>query len=308
MKKYTIIIFALILTLSLAACGTPSSDNDKLPVSTNATTPVPSGSSSATDAAPVETTVAPAANVILDEQVIFEKDGIRITVKSLVMDEFWGPGIKVLIENDSTQNITVQTRNCSVNGLMLEPMFSCDVAAGKKANDTMQFMNSDLDDAQISVIANIEFLLHIFNSDTWDDIVVSDIITLNTSAVNYTQVYNDSGFVAYDSSGIKIVIQKLNSEDSFWGSDVYVYVENNTSANITVQARDVSIDGFMVDPMFSCDVAAGKKAYDTITFLESDLEENDITDITELELKFHVFNSNTWNGIVDTDIITVTFE
>lgn len=308
MKKYTIIIFALVLSLSLAACGTPSSDNAKLPISTNATTPVTSDTSPATDAAPTETTVAPAADVTLDEQVIFEKDGIRITAKSLVMDEFWGPGIKVLIENDSTQNITVQTRNCSVNGLMLEPMFSCDVAAGKKANDTIQFMNSDLDDAQISVIANIEFLLHIFDSDTWDDIVDSDIITLNTSATDYVQIYNDSGFTAYDDGSIKIVIQKLNSEDSFWGSDVYVYAENNTNENITIQVRDVSIDGFMIDPMFSCDIAANKKSYDTITFMESDLEENDITDITELELKFHIFNSDTWNGIVDTDIITVTFK
>ena len=308
MKKYAIIIFALILTLSLAACGTPSSDDAKLPVSTIATTPVTPDTSPATDAAPTETTVTPAADVSLDEQVIFEKDGISITVKGLVMDEFWGPGIKVLIENGSTQNVTVQTRNCSVNGLMLEPMFSCDVAAGKKANDTIQFMNSDLDDAQISVIANIEFLLHIFNSDTWDDIVDSDIITLNTSAIDYVQIYNDSGFTAYDDGGIKIVIQKLNSEDSFWGSDVYVYAENNTDENITIQARDVSIDGFMIDPMFSCDIAANKKAYNTITFMESDLEENDITDITELELKFHIFNCDTWNDIVDTDIITVTFE
>lgn len=308
MKKYTIILFVLILTLSLSACGAPSSDNDKLPVSTNTTAPVTSDTHPATDAAPTETTAAPATDVTLDEQVIFEKDGIRITVKSLVMDEFWGPGIKVLIENDSTQNITVQTRNCSVNGLMLEPMFSCDVAAGKKANDTIQFMNSDLDDAQISVIANIEFLLHIFNSDTWDDIVDSDIITLNTSATDYVQIYNDSGFTAYDDGSIKIVIQKLNSDDSFWGSDVYVYAENNTNENITIQVRDVSINGFMVDPMFSCDIAASKKSYDTITFMESDLEENDIKDITELELKFHIFNSDTWNDIVDTDIITVTFK
>ena len=308
MKKYTIIILALVLSLSLAACGTPSSNNDKLPNSTNATTPVIPGTSPATDAAPAETTVTPTTDITLDEQIIFEKDGVRITAKSLILDEFWGPGIKVLVENDSTQNITVQTRNCSVNGLMLEPMFSCDVAAGKKANDTILFMNSDLDDAQISVIANIEFLLHIFNSDTWDDIVDSDIITLNTSATDYVQVYNDSGFTAYDDGNIKIVIQKLNSEDSFWGSDVYVYAENNTDENITIQVRDVSIDGFMIDPMFSCDIAANKKAYDTISFMESDLEENDITDITEMEFKFHIFNSDTWDDIIDTDIITVTFE
>lgn len=304
MKKQIIILFALVLALALTACSSvPSTPNDKLPVSTQATTPTGSNVSSS-----IATTVPSGADITLDEHVIFDKDGIRITVKGMFNDDFWGPGINVLVENESTRNITVQTRNCSVNGLMMEPMFSCDVAAGKKANDTIQFMNAQLETAQISVIANVEFYLHIFDSDTWGEITNSGVISLNTSAADHVQTYNDSGFLTYDDGGIRVVIQKLNSEDSFWGSDVYVYVENNTDSNITIQARDVSIDGFMVNPIFSCDIAAGKKSYDTITFMESDLEDNGITDITELELKFTIFNSDTWGNIADTDTITVTFE
>lgn len=304
MKKHTTIIFSLILALLLSACSSvPSPENDKLPVSTQST--IPSDSSTLASAT---TTDTPSSFVTLDELVIFDQDSVRITVKGLSNDNFMGPSIKVLVENGSTQNITVQTRNCSVNGLMMEPVFSCDIAAGKKANDTIIFLNSDLETAQISTIASIEFYLHIFNSDTWDDIMRSDIISLNTSVTDYVQPYNDNGFTAYDDGGIKVVIQKLNSEDSFWGSDVYVYAENNTDANITIQARDVSIDGFMIDPMFSCDIAAGKKAYDTITFMQSDLEDNGIIDITQLELKLTVFDSDSWNDIVETDIITVTFE
>lgn len=304
MKKQIIILFALVLALALTACSSiPSTPNNKLPVSTQATTPTGTNVSSS-----IATTVPSGAGITLDEHVIFDKDGIRITVKGMFNDDFWGPGINVLVENESTRNITVQTRNCSVNGLMMEPMFSCDVAAGKKANDTIQFMNAQLETAQISVIANVEFYLHIFDSDTWGEITNSGVISLNTSAADHVQAYNDSGFLTYDDGGIKVVIQKLNSEDSFWGSDVYVYVENNTDSNITIQARDVSIDGFMVNPIFSCDIAAGKKSYDTITFMESDLEDNGITDITELELKFTIFNSDTWGNIADTDTITVTFE
>ena len=303
MKKYTAIVISLILVLVMSACtSVPSSGNDKLPVNTHSTTPGESNNHS------TQTTAVSNTEVSLDEQVIFEKDGIKVTVKGLAQDDFWGPAVKVLVENNSSKNVTVQVRNCSVNGLMMDPMFSCDAASGKKANDTITFMDSELKTAQISTIANIEFYLHIFDSDSWDGIMDSDIITLTTSAADHVQTYNDSGFTAYDGNGIKIVVQKLNSEDSFWGSDVYVYAENNTSENVTIQARDVSIDGFMVDPMFSCDIAAGKKAYDTITFMESDLKDNDITDIKELELKFTVFNSDSWNNILDTDIITVTFE
>ena len=86
-----------------------------------------------------------------------------------------------------------------------------------------------------------------------------------------------------------------------------VYIENNSDKNITVQTRDVSIDGFMVEAMFSCDVVAGKRAVDAITFMESDLTENEITAINDVELSFHVFDMNDWNTIADTEVVTITF-
>jgi hypothetical protein len=64
----------------------------------------------------------------------------------------------------------------------------------------------------------------------------------------------------------------------------------------------------MVSPSFSCDILAGKRAFDSITFLESDLTDNDITVITTMELTFHVFNADTWDTIFDSDAITISFK
>ena len=101
---------------------------------------------------------------------------------------------------------------------------------------------------------------------------------------------------------------KKDDKNSFWGADIYVYVENNSSQDITAQVRDVSINGFMIDPTFSVDVSAGKKKYDTISFYESDLKDNDITDIKEIELKFYVFNADTWKDIFKTKSQKISFE
>lgn len=296
MKKQTLALICILLSLLLVACTSAlDTSNDKTP----ANSPV----------SPNSTTPSPSKEVTIEEQVIYDAGGIRVTAVSLTNDSFLGPAVKVLVENNSDKNITVQARNCSINGLMVEPMFSCDVAASKKANDTIAFMSSELETANITVIKEMEFYLHIFDSDSWEEIANSPVITLTTSADSaYVQTFNTDGFVAYENDGIKIVVQKLNSSDSFWGSDVYIYAENNTGSNITIQGRDVSINGFMVDPIFSCDIAAGKKAYDTITFFESDLTDNGITDITELEIKFHIFNSDSWDTITDTQAITITFE
>jgi len=64
----------------------------------------------------------------------------------------------------------------------------------------------------------------------------------------------------------------------------------------------------MVDTLFSCDVLAGKKAFDDITFMKSDLEKNSIKDINEVDLSFHISDANSWNTILDSEPITITFE
>ena len=240
------------------------------------------------------------------ETVILDRDGIKVTVKEMVYKS-WEVDIKVLIENNSSQNITVQARKFSINGIMIEPTFSADVASGKKANDSISIYNSDLKVANITTIKDIEFGLHVFDADSWDEMFDQNGIVLTTNATDYVQTYNTSGTLVVDQNDIKMYVLKMDDKDSFWGADIYVYIENNSSQNITVQARDVSIDGFMVEPSFSADVEAGKKSYDTITFMESDLEDNGITDIKQIELKFTVFNEDTWNDIFDTDIKTINF-
>lgn len=308
MKKTIIFTLIIALVFAFAACGFSDSDiEDKVPVQDAEILEKPQQDAlDFTEDEPVEEQTE---EVTIEEQVIYDENDIKVTAKALEYEDWFGPSITVLVENNSQQNITVQTRNSSVNGLMIDTMFSCDVAAGKKANDSITFYKTELDVANIEILKDIEFQLHIFDSDEWENIADSDTITLTTSAdPAYVQQCNTDGFVAYEDEAFKIVVQKLDSDDSFWGSELYVYIENNGDKNITVQARDVSINGFMMEPVFSCDVLAGKKAFDSVTFFQSDLDDNGITDITEMEIKFHIFNADSWKDICDSDTVTVTFE
>lgn len=244
----------------------------------------------------------------VEEQTLLEQDGVKITLKELDNDALMGAELKLLIENNSEQNLTVQANNVSVNGIMIESVFSCDVAAGKSANDGITLLSSDLEQAGIENIQNVELNFHIFDTESWDTVLDSDTIYIATS-LDGTEEQNvdDSGVVLLEQDGIKITVKEADSEESFWGADIYIYVENNTDKNVTVQASSVSLNGFMVEPYFSCDVAAGKKAYDTITFMESDLEENGIDSISDMEISFHVFNTESWDTIFDTEALAVSF-
>lgn len=302
MKRKLAFFLAIIMAMSLVACSGISESEVK------ETAEVVVGDS--TEAAKnTEQTQAPSkSDVSIEETVLVEENGIKITAKSLVEDEFFGPEIKLLIENNSGKNLTFQCRNASVNGYMVDTMMSVDVADGKKANDSLTFSDSDFEQCGIETIANIEMAFHIFTTEDWDTYLDTDMIQLKTSATDeFVQTYDDSGEVAYEGNDIRVVIKGLSEDASIMGPGIVVYIENMGDKDITVQAREVSINGFMVDSIFSCDVVAGKRAVDTITFMESDLEENEITEITDVELFFHIFGMEDWDTIVDTDVVRISY-
>ena len=60
----------------------------------------------------------------------------------------------------------------------------------------------------------------------------------------------------------------------------------------------------MMSPLFSTTVYDGKKSIDAITVFSSDLEGNGIESIDEVELRFHIYNADSYDTIADSDAIT----
>ncbi|MGN0624898.1 MAG: hypothetical protein ACI4I8_01360 [Oscillospiraceae bacterium] len=305
MKRTLAIILALMLAMSLVACGNSSSGEVKEP--SNVTTG--NNTKDTQQGEQAEKTEEPKkAEVTISETVLVDESGIKITAKSLEVDEIFGPEVKLLIENNSGKDLTFQCDYAAVNGYMVDTMMSVDVVNGKKSNDSLTFMKSGFEACGIDAFADMEIAFHIFDMAEWETYLDTDAIQIKTSiADTFEYTYDDSGDLAYEGNGIKIVVKGLAEDESIFGPSIVVYIENNSDKDVTVQTRDVSINGFMVDAMFSCDVVAGKRAVDTITFMESDLEENEITAIEDVELSFHVFNMAEWETIVDTEVVNITF-
>lgn len=304
MKKI-IMLLLIVLIILLAGCSsenTQNSGNNSATAPKKITEPTPTLTPT-----PIPT---PTPFIIsVDEQILLDRDGVKITLKSFSIEGFMGPELNILIENNSNNDLTIQTRNSSANGVMIETLLSCDITAGKKANETITILNTDLEIAKIETIKDIEFIFHVFDSETWDDIFDSEIISITTNVdPSFIQQYDDSGYEVMNQDGFRIIVQKKDSEESFWGADIYIYVENNSDKDATIQVRDMSVNGFMLEPIFSCDIISGKKAFDTITFLESDLKDNEIIEIEKLEFSFHIFDLITWDDIIDTETLTVTFD
>ena len=290
MKK-SIRVLALILALSLFAAmalGSGSSEEGK-EIVTN-----PPASDEVEQVSDLPT---------IEEQILMDQDGIKITAKEYVDDSIWGEGIKVLIENNSDRNVGVGLNALIVNNYMITDLFASSVAAGKKANETIYISSSALEAAGIDSIGQIELYFHVYDSDSYNTLFDADVVTIQTSAFSEMDVTPaDSGTELYNGNGVRVVGKFVN-EDTFWGTAVLLYLENTSGKNVSVSCENMSINGFMVTPYFTSTIYDGKMAIDEITILSTDLEENGIEAVEELELAFHIYDPDTYRTIVDTDPI-----
>ena len=306
-KKSKMLIALLLAMVMILATACSSSDEVKPPANVNGDSSVnsneePAGNDSNNEQEndTVEITVA--------ETVLYEADGVKVTATGYE-DGWMGPEIKILVENDSSKNVLVTSASVSANGYMMpSAALYAEVAAGKKANETLTIMSSELDQSGIEVLAELQFYLQIQDPETWETITTSDLLTLTTSAAPYEQPVDDSGDVLYDSDGIRIICKGLK-QDIIWDGTVVFYMENNSGKEISIYAENVSVNGFMQDVGLWSDLRPSTKIIDGMSMIDlSDLEIENIDQIENIEFNLRIVDANTWEDIVTTDVLTLNFE
>lgn len=311
-KKWVLPVVMALVIIIVVACAGGGGDETKQPSNvqgdsgTNSTTANNTGNKNQNNDSNGSN---PSVDVTLAETEVYNKDGIVITATK-IEDDLFGPTVTFAITNDSSKNIVVTTRSLSVNGYMMEAsaLYS-DVAAGKKAKESMILMASELEQAGIDTVADIEFYINISDSETYMDIESSDLIKLSTSASgSFEQAVNDSGDVVYDSNGVRVVCQGLK-QDLIWDGTVVFFMENNGTQPVTVYAENVSVNGYMVDVSLYSDLRPATRSISGMYILDlTDLEIESIDGIENIEFTLRIVNADNWNELDTTAPIILEFE
>ena len=85
-------------------------------------------------------------------------------------------------------------------------------------------------------------------------------------------------------------------KDDIFGYTAELYLVNKSDKNVMFSADEVSVNGYMIDPLFATSVLAGKCAFASMTWFESALEENEISNVEEIEFKLRAYNNDNWFG------------
>ena len=301
MKHFIFSLAVVIGVMSLCSCNT---ETNFIVTDTMTSTTTISKAQTANAQSTPETRLEP-TSVEIEETLLIDESGIKITAKSLDFSNGSGPALNVFIENNSGTDVTVQCREASVNGYMVDTLMSEKILNGKKSNTSIIFRKESLKDNNISTIADIEFSFIAFGSSITERYLENTKVNLKTSAADtYEYKFDDSGDLIYDENKIKIVAKGIASKSH--DTCAVVYIENNTDTDWTVQVRNTSVNGFMIDPIFSPVVTSGKHLIGFIKFSNTELAENDIDEIDEVEASFVFFEKGNALSGFNTDVLRIT--
>lgn len=208
-------------------------------------------------------------NVTLDEIVMLDKDGIKITATGLNYTDY-SAELELIIENNTEKNLSFISGSygykCnSVNGYMMSNAYlSCNVAAGKKAIDSVSFDYDELMIYGITEIADVEIGFDI-GDDNYNHTYI-DPIQLKTSAFDshdysvdcyQTAITNSATMNAYgydikyfskdafyDENGVKLVSSCFVVND-YGETMLLLELENTTGNSVHVRTSDVSLNGLL---------------------------------------------------------------
>lgn len=238
-------------------------------------------------------------------QVLLDKRGLVITATGLDENGAQGPALSLSIQNRSETNVIIQTFDASVNGYMIDTSFSAAVSAGQEANVSIVFSASGIQKSGIDTIAELEFFFRILDRNRIT-FLESGAVTVRTPAANtYQYRFDDSGEELYSENGVRVISKGFAGKDSASGQGLTLFIENTTDRAITVQARDVLVNGTPVDAVFSEDVLAGKRLAAAVAIMDASLQNSGIGEIRDIKFCLHVVDRDRGAALFDTETFAV---
>ncbi len=297
MKK----IFALLLTsalcLSMVACSSDQTDESSDASSSQTAEDITQDDDNSVDSSSETENTEKVQEIVFEEIVVVDNEECIIKITDIEPDSMWGYTLKVYLENKSADKTYMYSvESAAINGVQADPLFAVDVAAGKKANGEINFAASELESVGIDEFTDIELTFRAYDYDDWmADPVATETIHVyplgEENATQFTRESQSTDTVLIDNDYVTVIVTGYE-DDSIWGYTANLFLVNKSDKNVMFSVDEASVNGYMADPFFANSVSAGKCAFSSMSWSDTTLEENSITEIEEIELIFRAYNDD----------------
>ena len=226
----------------------------------------------------------------IDRQVIFDKEGVRITATELNKKQN-GWSVNFLIENNLDKAIAVQTAGNAINGIALLRQqlgsdLNCNVEARSQTNATLSIAESDLKKCGISEIRCLDTWLRIFDESAYNLIYETGQVEIKTSLYN-----GDHDMICHETiySDENVQIDILGQDENM----IAFAIKNKNDSPFDFSFSIKSVNGYtFMTSVFNQSVLGNCQGVFEYKISEELLKKKNITDIRLLEpnLSLRYFN------------------
>lgn len=122
------------------------------------------------------------------------------------------------------------------------------------------------------------------------------------SSINEASMFNKNteNKIIYQDDNIIITYKGI--KDNYVTKDIQFLIENISNKSISIYAHEVSINNFAINTMMSITLSANKKSNQDIAILNSQLKDNDIIELSEINFELQVYEKNDYLNKTITEI------
>jgi len=241
---------------------------------------------------------------------IYNANDIRITVDDAGLS-YGEYTVFFTIYNDTNRKINVNFENISVNSFMLPFGAYQEVKAGKSEQFSIAFYAEELEKAGIEQVFEVAFEVYAYEANSYEDIVVGDLVTLYTDAdLTLVPALDISGLELYNDGSLWIVLRDINLNE-YGECELDLYMENLSGSVASVYSGQVFVNGEEVSGYIWEELRPDTRAVNSGVIYELDervdLDITDLAQIKEITIDLYVEYMDGLD-IVESHSESITFE